>query len=98
MLVALAGKAQVLVEPAHFLVVQVNDRGPGVDRNDRERVFEPYYRCPTGDRHDVKGHGLGLSYVRLVARAHGGEARIGDNPVGGTRAALRIPLDRRGEK
>ena len=76
------------------LVIRVADRGPGVPRSDRERVFEPYYRCPTGDRHDVKGHGLGLSYVRLVARAHGGEVRLDENPGGGTVVVLKIPLDR----
>lgn len=76
------------------LEIRVADRGPGVPRVDRERVFEPYYRCPTGDRHDVKGHGLGLSYVRLVARAHGGEVRLDENPGGGAVAVLKIPLDR----
>lgn len=73
-------------------VVTVADRGLGVPRSDRERVFEPYYRRPTGDRHDVKGHGLGLSYVRLVARAHGGDAVLEANPGGGARVVLRLPL------
>lgn len=76
-------------------VVTVSDRGPSVPRADHERVFEPYYRCPTGDRHDVKGHGLGLSYVRLVARAHGGDVTLDRNPGGGTRVILRLPLDRK---
>ena len=78
------------------LSISVADRGPGVPRADRERVFEPYYRVPTGDRHDVKGHGLGLSYVRLVARAHGGRVWLEDNAGGGTLAVLRIPLARGG--
>ena len=78
-------------------VIRVADRGMGVDRRDRERVFEPYYRCPTGDRHDVKGYGLGLSYVRLVARAHGGEARLEARPGGGTVAVLTIPTAGREE-
>lgn len=73
-------------------VVTVADRGVGVPKADRERVFEPYYRCPTGNRHDVKGHGLGLSYVRLVVATHGGGVRLEPNPGGGTRVILRLPL------
>jgi hypothetical protein len=47
----------------------VADRGVGVAPADRERVFERYFRCDTGNLHDVKGFGLGLSYVRLMAEA-----------------------------
>lgn len=74
------------------LVLTVADRGPGVARADRERVFEPYYRCPTGDRHDVKGYGLGLSLVRLLVDAHGGRVALDENPGGGARVTIRLPL------
>lgn len=74
------------------LVLAVADRGPGVARADRERVFEPYYRCPTGDRHDVKGYGLGLSIVRLLVDAHGGRVAMDENPGGGARVTIRLPL------
>ncbi|MCP4572877.1 MAG: HAMP domain-containing histidine kinase [bacterium] len=77
---------------AGHLVITVADRGRGVPKADRERVFEPYFRCPTGDRHDVKGHGLGLSYVRLVARAHGGDAILEENPGGGSCVIVKLPL------
>jgi two-component system phosphate regulon sensor histidine kinase PhoR len=74
------------------LELAVADRGLGVARGDRERVFEPYYRCPTGDRHDVKGFGLGLSIVRLLVSAHGGRVALDENPGGGTRVTIRLPL------
>ncbi len=78
------------------LVVEVADRGPGVPEADRERVFEKYFRGHTGNRHDVKGFGLGLSYVRLVAEAHGGTVRLDARSGGGAVAALRLPVSETG--
>jgi two-component system phosphate regulon sensor histidine kinase PhoR len=79
------------------LVITVADRGLGVRRSDLERVFEPYYRCPTGNRHDVKGHGLGLSTVRLLVEAHGGRVTMKENPGGGAMVRVRLPLSRQEE-
>jgi len=73
------------------LEISVADRGPGVPEAERERVFEKYYRGHTGNRHDVKGFGLGLSYVKLVAEAHGGRASLAARRGGGTLATLRLP-------
>jgi signal transduction histidine kinase len=63
--------------------VRVLDRGPGIPPEDRERVFEPFYR-PAGRAETGEGHGLGLSLVRQIARAHGGEARCLPREGGGT--------------
>jgi two-component system phosphate regulon sensor histidine kinase PhoR len=73
------------------LEISVADRGPGVPESERERVFEKYYRGHTGNRHDVKGFGLGLSYVKLVAEAHGGRAVLSSRRGGGTLATLILP-------
>lgn len=89
------GKPEIRVETAcqaGNLVVTVADRGCGVPRQDRQRVFEPYYRCPTGNRHDVKGYGLGLGTVRLLVDAHAGRVELDENPGGGTRVTVRLPL------
>ncbi|MEL6359085.1 MAG: HAMP domain-containing sensor histidine kinase, partial [Bacteroidota bacterium] len=53
------------------LSVIIRDYGPGIPSELRERIFEKFYRQPTGDRHDVKGFGLGLYYVRQICHAHG---------------------------
>lgn len=63
--------------------VRVLDRGPGIPPDDRERVFEPFYR-PEGRPETGQGYGLGLSLVRQIARAHGGEARCRPRDGGGT--------------
>ena len=58
----------------------------------RARGCRGYLRCQRGDRHDVKGFGLGLSYVRLMAAAHGGTVTLDAQPGGGTVATLVLPL------
>jgi signal transduction histidine kinase len=63
----------------------VEDRGPGLPRSVRERLFEPFAAGPRG------GAGLGLALARRIAVLHGGEIEIGDREGGGTRAVLRLP-------
>lgn len=75
------------------IFVDVSDQGQGIPRSEQHLVFDKYYRCPTGNRHDVKGFGLGLSFVRLLVDAHGGSVGL-DSTVGqGTRVTLNLPLD-----
>ncbi len=54
--------------------VEIADNGIGIDKAHQKMLFRRFYRVPTGNIHDVKGFGLGLNYVRIIARAHGGEA------------------------
>ena len=73
------------------LIVRVSDRGIGIAPEHVDRVFDKYYRVPTGNLHDVKGFGLGLSYVRLLVRAHGGSIALHSRPGEGTDVELRFP-------
>jgi signal transduction histidine kinase len=69
-------------------VVHVDDDGPGVAPEDRERLFEPFTRAEPGRERETGGVGLGLAIVRSVAEWHGGGARIGTSPLGGARVSI----------
>jgi two-component system sensor histidine kinase KdpD len=66
--------------------IRIADRGPGIPREERERVFEPFVR---GD--DSTGTGLGLAIARALVAAHGGTIRLGDEPGGGTAVVIELP-------
>jgi signal transduction histidine kinase len=72
------------------LALWVRDRGIGIAPDFQGRVFERFFRVPTGDVHNVKGHGLGLSYVASVVRQHGGS--IGVESQAGEGACFRVLL------
>jgi len=77
------------------VLIRVNDRGTGIGDQDKEAVFDKYYRVPTGNIHDVKGFGLGLSYVKLMTAAHGGTVALTSEPGKGTQVELYFPFDGR---
>ena len=72
-------------------VLRVNDRGPGVPADQRERIFEPFYRLPGASEH-AGGVGLGLALVKSIVERHGGAVRCEDNPGGGACFVVRLPL------
>ena len=71
-------------------VVAVSDNGPGIPAEDRERVFERFYRGSNG-RGGAPGTGLGLAIVAELAARWGGEAGLADAPEGGARVEIRLP-------
>ncbi len=75
------------------ILIRISDKGSGVIESDHKRVFEKYYRCPTGNRHDVKGFGIGLSYVKLIIEAHRGTIGLTSKPGSGTEITFRLPLE-----
>lgn len=80
-------RCRVEVEGA-WALVRIDDAGPGLAPEDLERAFEPYVRLNA----DQAGIGLGLSIVRTIVRAHGGEVALSNRPEGGLRAQVRLPL------
>lgn len=75
-----------------WLVVTVDDDGPGIPVERREDVFRPFLRLDEARNQDAGGSGLGLTIARDAARAHGGDILLGDSPLGGLRATIRIPV------
>ena len=73
----------------NWLTIAVDDSGPGVPAELRSKVFEPFVRGK--GKQNVEGAGIGLSLVRAIARAHGGDAEVGESELGGARFSIRIP-------
>jgi two-component system osmolarity sensor histidine kinase EnvZ len=76
----------------HQLLITVDDNGPGIPLERREDVFKPFFRLDDARNQDETGTGLGLAIARDIARAHGGDIRLADSPLGGLRAEIRIPV------
>lgn len=75
-----------------MLVVRIKDSGIGIHADDLKKVFQKYYRASGGDVHDVKGFGLGLSYVKMMVEAHHGRIEIVSSLGKGTEVILSFPL------
>ena len=72
--------------------VVVDDDGPGIPPEQREEVFKPFYRAERSRNPQTGGVGLGLTIARDIALAHGGDIALSASPLGGLRAAVRVPL------
>ncbi|MTH67744.1 HAMP domain-containing protein [Agromyces bracchium] len=88
---ARAGIALAVAPADGGAVVTVDDDGDGIPAADRDRVFDRFVRLDDARARATGGSGLGLSIVREVARAHGGEVRIEDAPSGGARLRVELP-------
>ena len=73
-------------------VIDIDDEGPGIPPDEAERVFEPFYRLERSRSRETGGTGLGLSVVRSIARAHGGDVTLTNRDKRGLRARVTIPL------
>lgn len=91
--VVYGGRARVaLARGPEWLEVRVDDDGPGIPDEQRERVFEPFARLEESRSRETGGIGLGLAIARSIARRHGGDVVLENRMSGGLRATLRLPV------
>lgn len=74
-----------------FLKIEIEDNGIGIKKEDIPQIFEKFFRVHTGNRHDVKGFGLGLYYVKLIIDAHKGKVEVKSSLGKGTTFTILLP-------
>jgi signal transduction histidine kinase len=74
------------------IILSITDQGPGMSKSVQKRVFEKFYREHTGDVHNVKGHGLGLAYVKRIVEDHQGYVSVESEKGKGSTFIIKLPL------
>jgi two-component system phosphate regulon sensor histidine kinase PhoR len=75
----------------NLVCISIRDKGMGMTKDVQKQVFDRFFRAAGGDVHNVKGHGLGLSYVREIVQAHGGEVLVSSEPDKGSTFTVQLP-------
>jgi signal transduction histidine kinase len=74
------------------LVIRVSDNGTGIPAQYHDKVFDRFFRIPTGDIHNIKGYGLGLSFAKSIVELHSGSLKLVSHAKKGTEFIISIPL------
>jgi signal transduction histidine kinase len=74
------------------LEITIQDNGIGIRKDDVKKIFDKFYRVSTGNRHDVKGFGLGLAYVKKIVTELGGDISVESELNHGTKFIIILPL------
>ncbi|MGL2964679.1 sensor histidine kinase [Flavobacterium sp. RSB2_4_14] len=75
-----------------FIYIKIKDQGAGISKAAQKRIFEKFYREHTGDLHNVKGHGLGLAYVKRILEDHNSEIFVESEKGKGSTFIIKVPL------
>ena len=79
------------------LLLEIFDQGIGIQKDELKRIFDKFYRVPTGNVHNVKGYGLGLSYVQDIINMHGGSIKVQSELNKGSRFIIHLPYENKNQ-
>jgi two-component system phosphate regulon sensor histidine kinase PhoR len=81
----------LLLDNSSYFGLSITDNGIGMNPETQKYIFEKFYRAQTGVRHDTKGFGLGLSYVKGIVETHGGKVAVESSRGAGTKFIIHLP-------
>ena len=76
----------------NYYVIEISDKGMGMEQQNKVKIFEKFFREETGNIHNVKGQGLGLSYVKKIIELHHGQVIVDSEKDKGSTFTLKIPM------
>jgi len=91
---------EIVVATENFpdgVLISIKDNGIGISKANQKKIFEHLYRVPTGNIHDVKGFGLGLTYVKAIIEKHGGSISVESELKKGSKFKVFLPFDNNSE-
>jgi signal transduction histidine kinase len=75
------------------IILSISDKGRGMSKDVQSKIFDKFYREQSGNLHNVKGHGLGLAYVKKIVKYHKGEISVNSEVGKGSTFEIKIPVN-----